>query len=79
MCAAPPSQKRSKFSRVTLWSANDQMQAVVAHFGREAADAKLKDSLQKVAKGIADHTGKLKSLLEAAGGGDSGHCVAWMD
>ena len=57
-----------------LWSANDQMQAIVAHFGREAVDSKLKDTLQKAAKGIADQTAKLKSLLDAAGGGGSDHC-----
>jgi ferritin-like metal-binding protein YciE len=57
-----------------LWSANDQMQAIVAHFSREAVDAKLKDTLQKAAKGIADHTAKLKSLLDTAGGGGSDHC-----
>jgi ferritin-like metal-binding protein YciE len=57
-----------------LWSANNQMQAIVAHFGREAVDAKLKDTLQKAAKGIADHTAKLKSLLDTAGGSGIDHC-----
>jgi ferritin-like metal-binding protein YciE len=50
-----------------LWSANDQMHAVVKDLIAKAQDAQLKGTLQKSAERIADHTATLKSLLNAAG------------
>lgn len=51
-----------------LWSANDQMQDVVAEMARKASDEKLSDRLNKARDGIAQHTETLKTLLENAGG-----------
>ena len=51
-----------------LWSANDQMQALVKDLISEAKDSRLKETLQKSVGHIAEHTATLKSLLEAAGG-----------
>ncbi len=51
-----------------LWSANDQMQALVKDLISEAKDSRLKETLQKSVGHIAEHTAKLKSLLETAGG-----------
>ena len=60
-----------------LWSANDQMHAVVKDLIAKAQDARLKETLQKSAGRIADHTATLKSLLNAAGGEVSKeHCRA---
>jgi len=60
-----------------LWSANDQMHAVVKDLIAKAQDARLKETLQKSAERIADHTATLKSLLNAAGGEVSKeHCRA---
>ena len=51
-----------------LWSANDQMQALVKDLSSEAEDSRLKETLQKSVGRIAKHTATLKSLLEAVGG-----------
>jgi ferritin-like metal-binding protein YciE len=51
-----------------LWSANEQMQGIV-NFAREAIDERLKHTLETAAARIAEHTAKLKSMVEAAGGG----------
>lgn len=58
-----------------LWSANDQMLGLVKHLATEAIDPRLKHTLEKACGGIGEHTSKLKSLLEAAGGMmDKEHC-----
>jgi ferritin-like metal-binding protein YciE len=58
-----------------LWSANDQMQSVLKEFLDVANDEKLKNTLVKSISGIADHTEKLKALVEANGGETSKeHC-----
>lgn len=57
-----------------LWSANDQMQAIVKHFVREAVDGQLKNTLEAAAAGIGEHTAKLRSLVEAAGAEGKEHC-----
>ena len=51
-----------------LWSANDQMQALVKDLVSEAEDGRLKETLQKSVGYIAKHTATLESLLVAAGG-----------
>ena len=51
-----------------LWSANDQMQALVKDLVSEAEDGRLKETLQKSVGYIAKHTATLGSLLDAAGG-----------
>jgi ferritin-like metal-binding protein YciE len=58
-----------------LWSANDQMRRVVQEMSNQASDATLKDLLSKSVSGIAAHTGKLKSVLQARGGNvGTEHC-----
>ena len=57
-----------------LWSANDQMQEVVKPFAREAMDGRLKKTLETAAARIAEHTAKLRSLVDGAGGEGKGHC-----
>ncbi|MCB9946360.1 MAG: DUF892 family protein [Rhodospirillaceae bacterium] len=58
-----------------LWSANDQMKAVVEEMAEVAADSTLADRLRKSVKGIQKHTDLLKTLLEDAGGETSKeHC-----
>jgi ferritin-like metal-binding protein YciE len=60
-----------------LWSANDQMHAVVKDLIAKAKDARLKETLQNSVGRIAEHTATLKSLLTAAGGEVSKeHCRA---
>jgi ferritin-like metal-binding protein YciE len=50
-----------------LWSANDQMQRVVKKLVSKAKDQALKDLLAKSVDKIGEHTGLLKSLIEAQG------------
>lgn len=50
-----------------LWSANDQMQRVVAKMADKPHNPKLKSLLAKSEKGIAEHTGVLKDLLTSNG------------
>jgi ferritin-like metal-binding protein YciE len=58
-----------------LWSVNDQMEGLVRQLAMEAIDARLKRTLEKAGGGIAEHTSKLNSFLEAAGGTmDKEHC-----
>jgi ferritin-like metal-binding protein YciE len=59
-----------------LWSANDQMQEIVKHFAREAVDGRLKKTLETAAARIVEHTAKLRSLVESAGGQGKEHCRA---
>lgn len=49
-----------------LWSANDQMQAVMKELSAKAVDDKLKKTLEASVSGIGKHTETLKSLLDAA-------------
>lgn len=51
-----------------LWSANDQMQAIVPELSAAASNAKLKQMLDDAVRGIAQHTDMLKSLIQAKGG-----------
>src|ERR1700712_3004810 len=58
-----------------LWSANDQMQSVLQEFLDVISDEKLKSTLEESIDGIAEHTEKLKALVEANGGETSKeHC-----
>lgn len=58
-----------------LWSANDQMQRIVKEMSSHASDSGLKDLLSQSVSGIAQHTDKLKSVLQARGGEvGSEHC-----
>lgn len=50
-----------------LWSANDQMQRVVAKMVDKPHSPKLKSLLAKSEKGIGEHTGVLKDLLTSNG------------
>lgn len=50
-----------------LWSANDQMQRLVAKIADKPHNPKLKSLLSKSEKGIAEHTGVLKDLLTSNG------------
>nr|QMS47895.1 protein yciF [uncultured bacterium] len=50
-----------------LWSANDQMQRVVAKIADKPHNPKLKSLLAKSEKGIGEHTGVLKDLLTSNG------------
>ena len=50
-----------------LWSANDQMQKVLAKIEPKASDPKLKKMLAKSQEGIAKHTDVLQQLLSNAG------------
>jgi ferritin-like metal-binding protein YciE len=51
-----------------LWSANDQMAKVIKTLSQKAHDDKLKALFEKSVAGISQHTGTIKSLLEASGG-----------
>lgn len=51
-----------------LWSANDQMQAIVPELSARASHPKLKQMLDHAVAGIAQHTEMLKSLIQARGG-----------
>lgn len=50
-----------------LWSANDQMTRAVKTLAGQAHDTKLKSLLEESVAGIANHSGTLKALIEAAG------------
>jgi ferritin-like metal-binding protein YciE len=50
-----------------LWSANDQMQAVVKDLAAKASDKTLKGLLEKSLKGLAEHTDAVKALIVANG------------
>ena len=50
-----------------LWSANDQMQRVVAKMADKPNSPKLKSLLVKSEQGIGKHTGVLKDLLTSNG------------
>lgn len=50
-----------------LWSANDQMQRVVAKMADKPKSPKLKSLLAKSEQGIGEHTGVLKDLLTSNG------------
>lgn len=50
-----------------LWSANDQMQRIVAKIADKPSSAKLKSLLAKSETGIAEHTAVLKELLASNG------------
>lgn len=57
-----------------LWSANDQMKRVVDNMA-EAASGDLGDRLRRSAQGISEHSSKLKSLIDQAGGAvEKEHC-----
>ena len=51
-----------------LWSANDQMQAIVPELSSRASHPKLKQMLAQAEEGIARHTVMLKSLIQVKGG-----------
>lgn len=58
-----------------LWSANDQMKAVVKKMADAASDSTLADRFRRSATGIEKHTDLLKSLLQEAGGENKkDHC-----
>lgn len=58
-----------------LWSANDQMRAVVTDMAAAAADPALARRLTQSAEEIAAHTATLKSMIHAAGGEcEKHHC-----
>lgn len=57
-----------------LWSSNDQMQAIVKEMAGQAADPKLRQTLEKSVGAIASHTATLKSLLDTNGGHGKEHC-----
>jgi ferritin-like metal-binding protein YciE len=50
-----------------LWSANDQMQKVVAKMSEAASDERLSRRLDNATDGIAQHTELLRQLLSDAG------------
>jgi ferritin-like metal-binding protein YciE len=50
-----------------LWSANDQMQRVLAQIAPNASDEKLQQMLAKSQEGFAKHTDVVKQLLADAG------------
>lgn len=50
-----------------LWSANDQMERVIAKLAPQASDAGLRTMLDKSLGGIAKHTATLKALLAGHG------------
>lgn len=56
-----------------LWSANDQMQKVVATLAEKASGGAVKELLQKSVDGIAKHTATIRSLVESYGG-KKDHC-----
>ena len=51
-----------------LWSANDQMRAIVPKLSSRASHPMLKQMLEEAVSGIAKHTDMLKSLVHAKGG-----------
>lgn len=57
-----------------LWSANDQMKRVVDEMA-SAASGDLSERLRRSASGIEEHSQKLKSLIDQAGGEvEKEHC-----
>ena len=50
-----------------LWSANDQMVRALTKIAPQAQNPKLQSMLKKSQMGIANHTGILKSIIEAQG------------
>lgn len=56
-----------------LWSANDQMQRIIAIMVEQASSAPVKGLLQKSVDGIAKHTATIQSLVESYGG-KKDHC-----
>ncbi len=56
-----------------LWSANDQMQQIVATLAEQATGKEIKDLLQKSVSGIGQHTATIRSLAESYGG-KKDHC-----
>lgn len=57
-----------------LWSANDQMQAIVQEMVGKTSDPKLRTTLEHSVKGIAQHTATLRQVIEANGGHGKEHC-----
>jgi ferritin-like metal-binding protein YciE len=51
-----------------LWSANDQMQAILSDLSSKATNPKLKTMLDRSASGVGKHTNVLKALVETNGG-----------
>jgi ferritin-like metal-binding protein YciE len=56
-----------------LWSANDQMQRIVAKMAEQASAEPVKKLLEKSVDGIAKHTATIQSMVEAYGG-KKDHC-----
>ena len=56
-----------------LWSANDQMQRIVAKMAEQASGDAVKQLLQKSVGGIGQHTATIKAMLESYGG-KKDHC-----
>lgn len=56
-----------------LWSANDQMQRIVAVMAEKASDSAVKTMLKKSVTGITKHTDTLRTMLEGYGG-KKDHC-----
>ena len=56
-----------------LWSANDQMQRIVAKMAEQATGEAVRKLLQKSVDGIAKHTATIHSMLESFGG-KKDHC-----
>src|SRR3954452_7677194 len=56
-----------------LWSANDQMQRIVAKMVEQASADPVKQLLQKSVDGIAKHTATIQSMVEGYGG-KKDHC-----
>ncbi len=54
-----------------LWSANDQMQAILPELAAKVSNAKLRQMLDQAIAGISQHTAMLKSLIQAKGGVDA--------
>ena len=56
------------------WSANDQMREAVTQLAQAAGDKKLKQRLEKSAKGIEKHTKTIRQLLDDCGESEKEHC-----
>lgn len=57
-----------------LWSANDQMEKVVAELAEQASDEDLAERLERASDGIAEHTRTIRELLDECGGEEKEHC-----
>lgn len=58
-----------------LWSANDQMQAIMKQLAHKVGHPKLKSMLETSREGVAKHTESLKALIDGVGGKHSkDHC-----